>query len=77
MHRPQCQNEEVRGQAVFGIVKYAPQNPYAELLNMIHPQVPECWGEGGEEEVGVSAQSTALEREPAWLNELQIQILST
>ena len=52
---------------------YVPENPYDELPSTIHPRVPECWGEEGEEEVGVSARSIALEREPARPRGLQIR----
>ena len=77
MHEPQRQNERARSQAVFRIVIYVPENPYAELCSQIRPRMPECWGKGGEEEVGVSARSIALERGPARLNGFQIRILLT
>ena len=77
VHRPQRQNEEARGQAVFKIEFYAPKNPHTELRSLVHPRVSECWVEGGEEEVGVSARSIALEREPARPRGLQSRILRT
>ena len=73
MHKPQHQNERACSQAVFRIVIYVPENPYAELCSQIRPRMPECWEEGGEEEVGVSARSIALEREPARPRGLQIR----
>ena len=75
MHKPQSQNKKARGQTDFIIEFYVPENPYAELRSLIRPRVRECWGEGGEEEVGVSARSIALERGPARLNGFQIRIL--
>ena len=74
MHRPQRQNEEARGQTEFRIEFYAPKNPHTKLRSLIRPRVSECWGEGGEEEVGVSARSIALERERARPGGLQIRI---
>ena len=74
MHKPQSQNKQARGQTDFIIEFYVPENPYAELRSLIRPRVHECWGEGGEEEVGVSAQSIALKQERTRPRGLQIRI---